>query len=82
VRFKDFGFDAAAVNYRKELLVHDAHRHPFLERLGAMYLMRLKHGKNFSSDAGACWRNMFVVALMPWLIKYRRVFKHNDMEIC
>jgi hypothetical protein len=67
-----YAFDYVPINFAKELLVHEAHRHPFIERLGAMYLMRVRHG-NFGSDAGGCWRQLFVVSLMPWLLR-RRVF--------
>ena len=69
-----FGFDLVPTSYRKDLLVHDAHRHPFIERLGTMCLMRLVHGKAFSQRAGACWRQIFVLGLCPWLTK-NRVFK-------
>eukprot|EP00978_Attheya_sp_CCMP212_P014702 scaffold37585_cov61-Attheya_sp.AAC.5 len=67
-----YAFDYAPITYRKELLVHDAHRHPIMERLLCMYLMRLKYGKRFSSDAGAAWRILLVLTLMPWMLKHRQ----------
>jgi len=57
--------------FRKEVLSVEAHRHPYLETLGVMYLMKLKHGKKFATTSGSCWRLLFVFALMPWLRKYR-----------
>ncbi len=57
--------------YRKDILATDAHRHPYIETLGVMYLMKLRYGENFGKTAGSCWRLLFVYALMPWLNKYR-----------
>jgi hypothetical protein len=66
-----YKFDYVPLNFVKELLVHESHRHPLIERLGAMYLMRLRHKGSFSARAGSCWRQLFIVALMPWLVKHR-----------
>jgi hypothetical protein len=66
----------SVVDFRKELLVHEAHRHPYIERLGAMYLMRLRH-KDFGNDANSCWRQIFVMTLMPWLMKYHVNYEHR-----
>ena len=54
------------------LSVHEAHRHPYLDIIGSIYLMRLGHGNQFISNAGSAWRRLFVLALMPWLQKYRQ----------
>ncbi len=53
---KNIALDSYPIAFRKDLLSHDAHRHPLLERLGTMY---------------SCWRVLFVLCLMPWMRKYR-----------
>lgn len=66
-----YKFDYVPLNYIKELLVHEAHRHPYLERLSCMYLMRLRYKTFANSDACGAWRQLFVLTLLPWLLKYR-----------
>jgi hypothetical protein len=57
----------------RDVLAHEAHRHPYIELLGTMYLMKLRYSTHFCENAGSCWRLLFVYALMPWLHKYRIV---------
>lgn len=57
--------------FRTDLLMTEAHRHPYMERLGLMYMMKLRHHDNFAKQAGSIWRLLFIFALMPWLRKYR-----------
>jgi len=69
--FNKFPPDLLPITFRKELLMHDAHRHPFIERLGLLYMLKLRHGTNFGTQAGAIWRILITLALMPWLRRYR-----------
>lgn len=66
-----FHLDYYPYIYRKDILASEAHRHPYIETLGVMYLMKLRYGENFGKTAGSCWRLLFVYALMPWLHRYR-----------
>uniref|UniRef100_A0A7S2UC44 Uncharacterized protein n=2 Tax=Attheya septentrionalis TaxID=420275 RepID=A0A7S2UC44_9STRA len=65
--------------FRKDLLSHEAHRHPFIERLGVMYMLKLRHGEHFARTSGSCWRLLFVFALMPWMRKYR-ILNNDDVD--
>lgn len=63
--------DRFPIVFRKDLLMHEAHRHPYLERIGALYMLKLKYGDDFGRAAGSSWRLLFVFALLPWFRKYR-----------
>jgi hypothetical protein len=55
----------------QDILSHEAHRHPYIEMLGVIYMMKLRHGEQFGNRAGSCWRLIFVHALLPWLQTHR-----------
>lgn len=63
---------------RANLLAIESHRHPYIERLGLLYMMKLKYGDAFGRRSGSTWRLLFVFALMPWLQKYRISNNEND----
>merc|ERR1712226_400428 len=99
--------------FRQDLVLAEAHRHPYMERLGAMvrqnffscylpnmqmihippahhrfffqlirqYMMKLRYQDQFSTPAGATWRLLFVMALMPWLRKYRIQNDNFDLNV-
>jgi hypothetical protein len=66
-----FEFDSYPTIHTRDLVAHEAHRHPYIEILGHMYLMKLRHADSFGNRAGSAWRLIFVYALMPWFHKYR-----------
>jgi hypothetical protein len=57
--------------FTTDLLLHEAHRHPYIERLGVLYLLKAYSGESFATRDGSCWRLLFTLALMPWLRRYR-----------
>ena len=63
--------DSYPIQFRKDLLLHEAHRHPYMERLGQLYMLKLRHSDDFGLTAGSAWRIIVVQALMPWLRRYR-----------
>lgn len=57
--------------FRQDILAHEAHNHPYIQRLSKIYLLKIRHGSDFANDAGTCWRLIFVLTLFPWLRQYR-----------
>ena len=72
--------DSYPVSFRKDLLLHEAHRHPYIERLGMLLLLKLRLGSRFGRNPHACWRLLFTVALCPWLAKYGQSFGNSDID--
>lgn len=64
--------DSLPDSFTIDLLLHDAHRHPYLERLGLIYMLKINKGKSFATRAGCSWRLLFTLALCPWLRSYRK----------
>ena len=70
--------DPYPLMFRKDILSHEAHRHPYIERLGVMYMLALRYN-DFGSYACTRWRLLFVYALLPWMRKYRRKSEGNTI---
>jgi len=67
----DIGNDVVADNFRRQVLVNEAHNHPYIDRLCGIYLRRLRGGSEFGTPVGHVWRCAFVIGLCPWLISKR-----------
>jgi len=61
--------DGFNTHFVKDLLIHEAHRHPYLDRLAKLYLLQWRH--NFANPACSAWRHVLVLSLFPWVRKYR-----------
>jgi hypothetical protein len=72
--------DGEPYMFQIDILQHEAHRHPYIETLGTMYLLMLRHRDKFCNEAGSCWRLIFVYVLMPWLSKYRSMRRPPSLE--
>lgn len=69
--FAGFFLDRYPSLFTVDTLLHEAHRHPYLDRLGLIYMLKLKHRKRLISKAGSCWRLLFTLVLFPWLHSHR-----------
>jgi hypothetical protein len=78
-RFGPVELDSISIAFEKDLLIHEAHRHMFIERFGLLCLIKLYAGEKFGTRAGAAWRLLFVLMTMPWLRKYR--IDRNTIEL-
>eukprot|EP00978_Attheya_sp_CCMP212_P039229 scaffold202179_cov75-Attheya_sp.AAC.1 len=79
-KFGPFTVDEYPDAFTTDILLHEAHRHPYLERLGLMYMLKIHHGNAFATRAGSCWRLIFTLTLFPWLRRYR-LKEITDKEI-
>jgi len=73
--------DSMPETFLKDILIHEAHRHPYIERLGLVYMLKLRHGNKFCTEGGSAWRVLFVLALMPWLCKYRLLGTSDGLNV-
>lgn len=73
--------DSFPYSFRKDLVAHEAHRHPYIECFGLLCLLKLRCGDSFGNSPHACWRLLFVLTLMPWLKKYRVSGYDMDQDI-
>jgi len=79
--FHWFNLDSYNDWFMTDVLLVEAHRHPYLEVLGTQYLLKIKHGEAHINRAGSVWRMLFVTTLMPWLQKYRQAAKKSHGAI-
>jgi len=81
VTFFGLQLDKHYAAFDVDILLHESHRHPYLERLGLLYLIKLHEGPTFVKRQGSCWRLLYVLALMPWMQKYRsKQMRMTDVE--
>lgn len=80
VNMLGYRFDVVPDNFIKDIFIHEAHRHPYIERMSQMYLIKLKRGNTFVTRAGAAWRQVFVLVLMPWMSKHRVFYQERTIQ--
>jgi hypothetical protein len=68
-RLRPWSVDLYPMIFRADVLAHEAHRHPYIETLGLVYLYKLRY-QDFANSAGSTWRVLLVMSLFPWLRKY------------
>lgn len=71
VSLAGIGLDMVPTYFLKDILMREAHRHPYMERLAQMYLLKARFPHTFVSRAGTAWRHLILLAFMPWLARYR-----------
>jgi hypothetical protein len=79
-RFGPVELDSVSISFEKDILIHEAHRHYFIERFGLLCLIKLYAGDKFATRGGSAWRLLFVLITMPWLQKYRVDRNTVDMD--
>ena len=77
-KFGPVHLDRFPMIFRTDILQHEAHRHPYIERLCKIYLMKIRDGREFLNAAGTTWRVIFVLSLMPWLRQHRFLCRYGD----
>lgn len=63
--------DMVPLYFVKDILVHEAHHHPYMERLAQMYVMKARYRNTFVSRAGTVWRQLVLLAFLPWMARCR-----------
>lgn len=46
-----------------------------------MYMMKLRYGNEFGKRGNSCWRQLYVLCLMPWMRKYRLQPASKDADM-
>lgn len=73
--------DALPLHFKRDLLSHEAHRHPYLELFGLICLLKLRCGSEFGTRTHASLRFLATLTLMPWLKKYRCRKEDDHTEV-
>jgi len=72
--------------FLRDLIIREAHRHPYIETSGKIFLMKLRYRERFINRAGYWYRLLFALTLLPWLRKYRVMARpellEEEEEVC